>query len=577
MPILQRLIRHLIPYRSALLIILFLLVATTLVELAPPLLQRRIIDEVIEQGELGILGGLLGLLVGIYAVQQLLKIWDNYIRHKLGGKFILDLRVKLYQYLQQLSLSFFEKTSTGELMSRVTNDVNALEHFITHGATFLLVDFLRLLGTVSVLLWLNWQLALLVCIPLPLLAVGLRLFNQRIQPVYRSIRARLGDINARLQDNLSGIQTIQVYGQEERELARFARESQNYYDAVVKGIRYWSTFFPSMTFLTLLGNVIVLGVGAVYVVRDQMTIGSLTAFIVYLNFLYAPVHRLIEIDNIVQEAMAAAERIFELFDVPQQIDDCEDAVSLESVEGKVEFDRVHFRYDTGENVLHDVSFTMAPGEVVALVGPSGAGKTSLASLLCRFYDPLEGSIRIDGRDLREITVDSLRKQVAVVLQDTFLFNASIRENLLYGMPDASEAELVAAAKAAHAHDFIVTMQDGYDTEIGERGVRLSGGQKQRIALARAVLADPRILILDEATSSVDAEAEHLIQQALVSVLKGRTALVIAHRLSTIQNADKIIALEDGCIVQVGSHQELLARDGLYSQLYQRQAGVNGMR
>jgi ABC-type multidrug transport system fused ATPase/permease subunit len=573
MQVLKRLIQHLFPYKAALLIILALLLCSTLVELVPPLVQRRIIDQVIENKDLSILGGMLVLLVAIYAAQQVLNIGDNYIRHKLGGKFILDLRVMLYEYLQRLSLSFFEKTSTGELMSRVTNDVNALEHFITHGATFILVDFLRLLGTIAVLLWLNWKLALLVCIPLPMLAVGLRLFNKRIQPVYRSIRARLGDINSRLQDNLSGIQTIQVFGQEKRELERFSQESENYYQAVVRGIRYWSTFFPSMTFLTLMGNVIVLGVGAVFVVRDQMTIGSLTAFILYLNFLYAPVHRLIEIDNIVQEAMAAAERIFELFDVRPHIEDQENALNLATAAGKVEFKNVHFRYETGETVLHEVNFMMEPGEMVALVGPSGAGKTSLASLLCRFYDPQKGIIRIDGQDLREITIASLRKQVAVVLQDTFLFNATIRENLQYGNPEASEDQLLAAAKAAYAHEFIMDMSEGYDTEIGERGVRLSGGQKQRIALARAVLADPRILILDEATSSVDAEAEYLIQQALVSVLKGRTSLVIAHRLSTIQNADKIIALEEGRIVQIGSHHELLEREGLYSQLYQRQAGL----
>jgi ABC-type multidrug transport system fused ATPase/permease subunit len=572
--VLKRLFLLLKPYWKVLIFIGFLLLASIFLELAPPLIQANIIDEVIGARDLARLGILLGVLVGLYVAQQLANAGDMYTRHKLGGKFILDLRVKLYSYLQRLSLSFFERTSTGELMSRVTNDVNALEHFVTHGATFLILDLFRLMGAVAILLWLNWRLALLVSIPIPLLAIALRLFNDRIRPVYRRMRARLGDINSKLQDNLSGMHTIQAFNQEERELERFTTESENYYQAMVHGIRYWSTFFPSMTFISLMGNVIVLGVGALMVVRGQLTLGELVAFISYLNFLYAPVRRLIDTDNIVQEAIAAAERIFELLDEQPDIKNPEGALVLSEVRGHVAFEDVHFRYGSGGEVLHDVDFQMAPGEVVALVGPSGAGKTSIASLLSRFYDPSHGKIMVDGRDLKQVDISSLRGHVAVVLQDTFLFNTTIRDNLLYGKPNASDEELEKAARAAYAHDFIKELPDGYDTEIGERGVRLSGGQKQRLALARAILSDPRILILDEATSSVDAEAEYLIQQALDSVLEGRTALVIAHRLSTIQNADKIIALQDGRIVEIGAHHELLKRDGLYSQLYRRQLDLS---
>jgi ABC-type multidrug transport system fused ATPase/permease subunit len=306
------------------------------------------------------------------------------------------------------------------------------------------------------------------------------------------------------------------------------------------------------------------------VVRGQLSLGTLVAFISYIASFYQPVNRLTQIDNIFQEAIAAGERIFELFDETADIEDAPDAIELPPIRGEVSFDDVHFRYGTGDNVLHHLTFRMAPGEVVALVGPSGAGKTSIANLLSRFYDPIQGQVTVDGYDLRRVKLASLRSQVAVVLQDTFLFNATIRDNLLYGKPDATQEELVAAARAAYAHDFIAELPDGYDTETGERGVRLSGGQKQRLALARAILADPRILILDEATSSVDAEAEFLIQQALESVLKGRTALVIAHRLSTIRDADKIVALEGGHIIEVGDHHELMRRGGLYSQLYRRQ-------
>ena len=570
MNIFKRLLVLLKPYSRILVLVGILLLFSIVLELLPPLMQRIIIDEIIGNKDLSRLSLILGLLTGVYFFQQIIEIGDNYFRHKLGGKFILDLRVKLYDYLQKLSLSFFEQTSTGELMSRVTNDVNALEHFVTHGSTFLLIDLLRLIGAVVLLLWLNWKLALLVCIPIPILAVSLRLFNQKIRPVYRNMRARLGDINAKLQDNLSGIQVIQAFVQESRELEEFSKESENYYDAVVRGIRYWATFFPSMNFLSLLGNVIVLGAGAVMVVRDQLTLGSLVAFISYLNFLYNPVRRLIDIDNIIQEALAAAERIFDLLDVKPSIFDGEKAFNLPLVKGEIKFEQVHFRYETGEMVLKNVNFTIKPGELVALVGPSGAGKTSIASLICRFYDPLQGRITLDGYDLRDVRLKSLRQNIAVVLQDTFLFNSTIKENLRYGNSNASDEEIIEAARVANAHDFIMEFPDGYDTRIGERGVRLSGGQKQRLSLARAILINPQIIILDEATSSVDAEAEFLIQQALEKILKNRTALVIAHRLSTIKNADKIIALEDGKIVEVGDHGDLINRDGLYSQLYKRQ-------
>jgi subfamily B ATP-binding cassette protein MsbA len=578
MTVLRRLFRYLTPYWKQLIFTSVLLILLTVLELLPPLFQKRIVDEVIGPCDVSHLGTLVAGMVGVYALTQAMNSGDLYIRHALGERFIFDLRVRLYAYLQRLSLSFFEQTSTGELMSRVTNDINALEHFVTHGTSFMAIDLMRLIGTAIILFFLEWRLALLVLIPVPILAVGMRWFNTRIRTVYRRVRDRLGDINARLQDNLAGIRVIQAFGREDATLERFTVESQRYYEARVWGIRYWSSFFPVMYFIASMGSVLVLGVGAVMVVQGQLSLGSMVAFLSYVVSFYDPIRRLTEIDNVFQEAIAAGERIFELLDEVPEIEDSPDAVALPRLRGEVCFHDVHFRYgaasadspQTEPEVLHDVEFQVAPGEVVALVGPSGAGKTSIANLLCRFYDPIHGQITVDGYDLRQAQIKSLRRQIAVVLQDTFLFNTTVRENLLYGKPDANEEEMIAAARAAYAHDFIMALPQDYDTEIGERGVKLSGGQKQRLALARAILADPRILILDEATSSVDAEAEYLIQQALDEVLRGRTALVIAHRLSTIRNADKIIALEGGRIIEIGDHHELLSRGGLYSQLYQRQ-------
>ena len=567
---LRRLLSQVRPYWKWLVLTGVLLSFSTGLSLVPPLLQRDIIDQVIGNRDLTRLGVLVGTLIGVHALLQLSEVGDSYLRHTLGQRFIFDLRVRIYAYLQQLSLSFFERTSTGELMSRATNDVDALENFVTHGVTLSVVDLFRLLGASVVLLVLDWRLALAVLIPLPLIAVLLRRFNRRARPIYRQARDRLGQINARLQDSLAGMRVIQAFGQEEAELGRFRVVSELYYRERVRAIQTWSTFFPALHLMAATGGVLVLGIGAWMVVNESLSLGTLVAFLSYTISFYNPLRRLAEIDNIIQQAIAAGERVFELLDEPPQIEDADGAVAYRRIEGEVAFEDVRFRYADGEEVLHGVSFHMAPGEIVALVGPSGAGKTSIASLLCRFYDPIEGRVLVDGRDVRGMQVKSLREHVAVVLQDTFLFNTTVRENLLYGNPGVSEQDMIDAARAAYAHEFIELLPDGYDTEIGERGVKLSGGQKQRLALARAILADPAILILDEATSSVDAEAEYLIQRALDEVMKGRTSLVIAHRLSTVRSADKIVALEHGRIREVGDHKELLSAGGLYSQLYRRQ-------
>lgn len=570
MSTLRRLLGMIKPYWFPVLANIVLSAGSTAIGLLPPLFQRRIVDDVVVPRDLTHLSPLVLGLFGAYAGTRVIDMAGNYVRHVLGARFIRDLRVRLYAHLQRLSLDYFNRRQTGEIMSRVTNDVEVLETFVTHAVPFVLMDLMRAVGASVILATLDWRLTLYAYIPVPFIAVGLRFFNGKARPIYRQVRERLGDMNAELADNLGGIRVIQAFVQERRENAHFGRQNQLLFAMRQKSILYFSVFFPAMGILASIGMVLITYYGAVHVVEGALTLGSLLAFVAYLPNFYQPLNRLTEIDNTIQHALAAGTRVLEVLDTEPDIEDAPGAVELARLTGDIHFDHVTFAYEE-ETVLRAVDIHIAPGEVVALVGRSGAGKTSLANLLLRFWDPKEGRILVDGQDIRYATLESLRSQIGVVLQDTFLFNGTIRENLMYGSPEASEDDVVAAAQAAYAHDFIAALPGGYETEIGERGVKLSGGEKQRLALARAILVDPRILILDEATSSVDAEAEFLIQQALDNVMKGRTSLVIAHRLSTIRNADKIVAVEKGKIAEIGQHHELMERGGLYSQLYRRQA------
>jgi subfamily B ATP-binding cassette protein MsbA len=572
---LLRLVPMLKPYTRTIVFGTFCMVMVAGTQLLPPLLIRYAINKVLIPRDAGRLLPMVVGFVVVFGVHAIFLARRTYVMHVLGQRFVLDIRRRLYAHLQRLSLTYYDSRQTGEIMSRVSNDVNMLEDLVVHGTDTVVVQILTLIGALAIVFgFLAWQLGLVMLAPVPILLISIYHFSLRIRPIYRSIRDRLGDINARLQDNLSGIRVIKAFTREDHEQHRFDHESTEYYDMNVQGIRLWANFFPRIEFLVSLGMVGVLGVGALLIFRRQLDIGTIAGALLYVDMIYRPIGELFRVYDVILRASAAADRIFEILDAESEVREAPDAVALQDVRGEVDFDDVYFRYATGEQVLQGINLHVSPGERIALVGRSGAGKTSIINLLPRFYDPERGAIRIDGRDIRTMTLDSLRAHMAMVLQETFLFSGSVRENLAYGKLDATDEEIEAAAQIANAHEFVTQLPDGYETQVGERGIKLSGGQKQRIAIARAVLADPRILILDEATSSVDAESEFLIHQALERLMHGRTTFIVAHRLSTIKNADRIVVLEEGRVVAQGDHQTLLMTSPIYAQLYDMQFRVD---
>ena len=565
--------RSLLPYWPRVLLGIGSMLVAATADNAPPLLMRSIFDDVITHKHMELLGKLSLGLIACFAASAAFGGARTAIMHILAQRLVYDLRRTAHRHLQKLSLSFFESTSTGDIMSRLSNDVQAVEQMVSHGTDTLISDSVRLLIMVGAMSALLWQLTGLALLPLPIFVVAIILFARRIRPYYHKVREQLGEINAHLQENITGIRVVKAFAREEHEEELFDQASIEYYRASAKGIWMWATFFPAMGFLTSLSIIIITFAGVHMLNAGQRgaTVGTLVAFLAYIQNFYGPVRSLIQVHNMVNQALAALARIFEVLDTNPDVTDAPDATALGPVKGQVAFERVSFRYHTGELVLEDVDLVAEAGQTIAIVGRSGAGKTSIVNLIPRFYDPLAGAVRVDGHDLRQVTAASLRSQIALVLQDTFLFNDTVTENIRSGRLEASDEEIRQAAIAANADEFIRNdLPEGYDTIIGERGVKLSGGQKQRLAIARALLADPRILILDEATSSVDTEAERIIQAAINRLIKGRTTFVIAHRLSTIVNANQIIVLEGGRIVERGTHAELMALGGLYQEMYERQ-------
>ncbi len=569
------------PYRFFLIVGLGAATVATLVQLGPPYLIKIIIDKVIVQKNLLLLNYLILALIGLYLLRSGFTTLRLIYVNKVQQGLILDLRNEAHRHLQRLSLSYFEKRQSGRIVSRVINDVEALQAVVSTGAVTLTIALVTLLGSLIILIRLNLKLTLLAMIPIPGLVFLVATFSKRAHKGYRQMRRRLADINALLQESIAGIRVIKSFRQERYEQERFIHKGGSYYRANMAIVRLWAFFFPLIMLASALGTVVVLWYGGRAVILGNLTIGGLVAFVSYLALFYAPINQLNEVNNIFQYARAAGERIFAIIDAVPEVKEKKGAIAPTSpLKGRVKFNNVDFSYGKEKKVqkeiLHQISFAANPGDLIALVGASGSGKSTIVSLIPRFYDVTSGSIAIDNYDIKHLKLDYLRQNVGMVLQEPFLFNGTILENILFGRPTASREEAIEVAKTANAHDFITRLLHGYETEVGERGVKLSVGEKQRITIARVILKDPPILILDEATSSVDSETEILIQEALERLMKGKASFVIAHRLSTIRNATRILVISDGKIVEEGTHQELLAKRGHYSHLYQIQFQVENV-
>ena len=567
----KTLFKFTLPYRIPLLATVFSMVLLVGVQLFAPWFIRELIATVRTGNSDALSSGLITrlslLALAIYAARAGLEFLRSYMAHVAGWGVVADVRVAVYRHLQRLSLHYYEDKQTGQLMSRVVNDSDLLEKLIAHAVPDVLVNVLTLVGVSAVLLTMNTQLTLLTLVPIPIIVLAMRGFAKYVRPAFRERQAELGELNAILQDNLSGIREIKTFTRERTESDRIGVRIENYKRSLLHALRLLATFEPFVHFASALGVVVVIYFGGRLALGGELLIEDLVAFFLYLELFYQPVRHLSHAWEAIQEALAGAERVSELLLEEPDIVDQPDAIEYRGrAQGNVCLDNVSFSYLTDRPILRNINLEIPAASVVALVGPTGVGKSTLASLVPRFYDVNEGRITLDGHDIRDLTIESLRRQISIVLQDVFLFHGTVRENILFGRPGAGDEEMKEAARVANAIEFIDKLPEGYDTLIGERGVKLSGGQKQRLAIARAVLKDAPILILDEATSSVDTETEQLIQQALERLMAGRTTLMIAHRLSTIRNADQIVVLRDEGIAEQGNHDELMAIDGIYRHL-----------
>ncbi|MCL2225704.1 MAG: ABC transporter ATP-binding protein/permease [Defluviitaleaceae bacterium] len=568
MKLLIKLIKAAREYWAYLIVSLLAIVGMTAAQLYAPLVVRQLTDMAVNADpELADVALRLGLtLAGVYLLQAVFSYIRHYYTHYAAWHFVADLRTRVYATLQKLSMKFYHDKQTGQIMSRVVNDTNNIEVLIAHALPDIIVNVVILVGVAIILFAINPLLAALSLVAMPALVLLSVLFAKKVLPIFRDAQNILGELNANLQDNISGMKEIQVFNQHGREKEKIKTSARSHAVAVLKALRLSAAYGSAVQYLSGIGSVIVIAYGGYMAVNDRAPVADIVAFLMYLAIFYQPVTMLARVNEDLQTAIAGAERVFEILDAENDIKEKENPHELKNVKGHIVFNNVSFHYIEGSDVLRDISLEIKSGEVVALVGPTGVGKTTFINLLNRFYDPVCGEITLDGHDLRDVSLRSLRNSMSNVIQDVFLFNDTLAENICYGRPEATREEVIAASRLARADDFISELTDGYETYVGERGLRLSGGQKQRVSIARAVLRNRPILILDEATAAVDVETEKQIRDAMDDVMRNRTTIIIAHRLSTIKKADKIVVLNEGRIEDMGTHDELVARGGLYAHM-----------
>lgn len=537
---------------------------------AQPMLLDKL-DHIIRAGAYDPLVILLFLIVVSTFLKGIFSYAQGYLLSYAGQSAVRYIRDEVNAHLQALPISFFERWQAGQIMYRVITDIHQMTDTFTQAVLILIADFFVFLFSVFMMVWIDWRLTLVAFLASPLIAWVMQYFGNQIQKFVARMQSRISDLNSIMQENINGIKVIKAFGAEDYEKKRFAEINENSFNAIMKSIQFKLTQIPLVEFFGMAGLIVIIAFGTYLVnTRPNFTAGSFMSFVAYMLIATSPVNRFSRTYADLRKGYVSAARVFELIDIPIETRDREDAKDIEHVEGKVDMEDVHFSYDGEHPIIRGVNFTAQPGQMIAVVGPNGAGKTTIVNLIPRFYELTSGSIKIDGHDILDIKLKSLRSHIGVVLQDTVLFSGTVRENIAYGIPDTTEEEVIKAAKIANAHDFIMKLPDGYNTHVGEKGTGLSGGQKQRISIARTVLRHPRILILDEATSSLDQESEALVQEALESLMKGRTTFIIAHRLTTIKRADCIMVMNAGRIEETGKHEELMAKGGLYKKLYDAQ-------
>ncbi len=566
----KRLLRYLRPYRFRVAFAVMLMFVVTLSAIPMPLMQKQVIDVAIPKKDRDMLWLIFWGVIGLYLVRGLVSYTLNYLIGWLGQRVIFDLRFQSYRHLQRLSLAYYDGRQPGKIMARLTNDIDVIQYALTQGFVNFITDVATVFMVIGWLLYLEWRLALLALAILPLYVVNYKLLLSRIREVSVELQERRDKMIATLTEKVSAIAVVKAFVREKHETDYFMETVARNFELGMVQTKLNRFLGATSQFIRMLGTGGLLWYGGSLVMGQNLKPGELLAFYGYLNYLYDPAVRLVDFNVQVQWALAAVDRVFETLDTRPEIIDAPDAVHLPTVRGEVEFRNVTFGYDAEQPVIHDVSFRVNPGEIIAIVGPSGAGKTTIVNLLARFYDANEGQVLVDGHDVRKVRLETMRRHIGMVAQETILFSVSLRENIRYGKKSARDEQIIAAAQSADLHDFIMSLPDQYDTKIGEDGIKLSGGQKQRMAIARALLADPRILILDDATSALDSHTEANVQAALADLMKGRTSFVIAHRLSTIMNADRIIVMNEGRITDFGTHTELVNRPGVYHDLYQEQ-------